>query len=270
MKKGILFSATVLFICSCSPSNSQLTELVNALSAQTTLDRAKTDRDIYIENFETAEMYMYEGDLNSAHDKYAVASSIEGKYLQDENYSNWFTLNAAAKTSEVKHQLSLSDVYNGHKWVDLGIMPKWATCNVGASEQWENGKFFLQNDTTWQTIPKSEAELLRIPSLTEADADTWYPIWELPSPEEWQDLIDKCRWEWMDCGGEKGYWITGPNGMNICLPVTGHNNSSYYMTSDDSVCVHLDKNKQVVEALPNGTKLSVRLKANVVTSSWWE
>lgn len=47
--------------------------------------------------------------------------------------------------------------------------------------------------------------------------------WRLPTRAEWQELIEKCKWEEKD-----KYWlVTGPNGNNIVLP-----NSFTYSTSE--------------------------------------
>jgi hypothetical protein len=39
----------------------------------------------------------------------------------------------------------------------------------------------------------------------------------LPTKEQWEELIDACRWTW----NGKGYKVEGPNGGSIVLPVAG-------------------------------------------------
>lgn len=49
----------------------------------------------------------------------------------------------------------------------------------------------------------------------------------LPSKEQFQELIDNCKWEWLD----NGYKITGKNGNFIIIPALGYyNNSDYYVS----------------------------------------
>ena len=50
--------------------------------------------------------------------------------------------------------------------------------------------------------------------------------WRTPTRAEWQELIDKCEWEYR--GGN--YIITGPSGKKIVLPTFRNNNT--YMTSE--------------------------------------
>ena len=61
----------------------------------------------------------------------------------------------------------------------------------------------------------------------------------LPTSEEFQELINKCKWVWKD----NGYAITGPNGNSIFLPAEGYKmndkcygngNYGYYWTSESS------------------------------------
>ena len=47
--------------------------------------------------------------------------------------------------------------HKGHKYVDLGLSVKWATCNVGANRPWEYGDYFAwgevetKEDYYWHT-----------------------------------------------------------------------------------------------------------------------
>ena len=50
---------------------------------------------------------------------------------------------------------------------------------------------------------------------------------ELPSTEQWEELMEKCKWVWV--GGyvdiEFGYYVVGPNGKRIFLPAAGGSGS---------------------------------------------
>ena len=39
----------------------------------------------------------------------------------------------------------------------------------------------------------------------------------LPTKEQWEELMDKCEWTWTG----NGYKVVGPNGNSIVLPATG-------------------------------------------------
>lgn len=58
----------------------------------------------------------------------------------------------------------------------------------------------------------------------------------LPTKEEYQELIDKCKWTWTTVNNIKGYEVIGPNENSIFLPAVGYcfNDSS----SDVGDCGH--------------------------------
>jgi hypothetical protein len=46
---------------------------------------------------------------------------------------------------------------------------------------------------------------------------------ELPSKENFEELINLCKWKWMNLFGKvTGYKVTGPNGNYIFLPAAGY------------------------------------------------
>ena len=54
----------------------------------------------------------------------------------------------------------------------------------------------------------------------------WGSSWRLPTRAEFQELRDKCRWEWTTQNGKRGYKVTGPNGNSIFLPAAGYRGGS--------------------------------------------
>ncbi len=144
-------------------------------------------------------------------------------------------------------------ISNGCEWVDLGLPSglKWASCNIGANNPKEYGKYFAwgqtekkQEYTKRNTLNQNKKisvlkkrgiinanELL----TTECDAaqTIWGNNWRMPSIDEWRELIDNCNWVWIPEKGKKGYLVTGPNGNSIFLPAAG-------VCYDDSV-VSTDK-----------------------------
>lgn len=56
----------------------------------------------------------------------------------------------------------------------------------------------------------------------------------LPSKKDFQELIDNCKWEFIEINGVSGYKIIGKNNNSIFLPAAGcHIGSSFYYVGDD-------------------------------------
>lgn len=45
--------------------------------------------------------------------------------------------------------------------------------------------------------------------------------YNVPSKEDFEELINHCKWEWKTIGRTKGYKVTGPNGNSIFLSASG-------------------------------------------------
>ena len=43
----------------------------------------------------------------------------------------------------------------------------------------------------------------------------------MPTKKEFEELLNKCDWEWTSQDGRNGYKVTDPNGNSIFLPATG-------------------------------------------------
>ena len=117
---------------------------------------------------------------------------------------------------------------NRHNYVDLGLPSRtlWATCNVGAYSPDEYGDYFAwgetkqkksytKNNYTYNDNPKS------LPINADVAYTNWGIDWRIPTKEEFEELIDRCTWEWTIQNKKKGYLITGPNGNSIFLPASG-------------------------------------------------
>ena len=148
------------------------------------------------------------------------------------------------------------------KPVDLGLSVKWADMNVGATKPEEAGYFFTWGDV--EPLVEDEVQLFnrhswynyrwckgterslrkyntkedygivdqRTTLLPEDDAATiyWQGDWRMPTKEEVDELLEKCKWEWTEQNGVKGAIITGPNGNHIFLPTTGcYNHTGFDM-----------------------------------------
>ena len=146
---------------------------------------------------------------------------------------------------------------NGHKCVDLGLSVKWSEENLivsdgtgnsglyawgetktkASSYSWKNYTLFSDkngnnkpytdkngNGVTWDDGDLIEdGELINIGnniSGTQYDVArvVWGGSWRIPTKNEFQELIDKCKWIWTKKGTQEGYEVYGPNGNTIFLP----------------------------------------------------
>lgn len=154
-------------------------------------------------------------------------------------------------------------------YVDLGLSVKWAAFNIGASSPEESGFQFSwgevspaadadmspDNGNPWQEYDlfsggdpygnpgrliryNSDPELGAVDNKTVLDTldDAAYVatggVGRTPTAEEFQELLDRCTWEFIEYKGSWGAVITGPNGAQIFLDAEGQfDHSSYYMTA---------------------------------------
>ena len=120
-------------------------------------------------------------------------------------------------------------MHNGHEWVDLGLSVLWATCNVGALSPSDYGNYYAWGETKTKSIYTEDnsrtyevvmGDISGNPNYDAATAN-WGGGWRMPTEEEFEELLDKCNWQWTSQGGRNGYKVTGPNGNSIFLPAAG-------------------------------------------------
>ncbi len=119
---------------------------------------------------------------------------------------------------------------NGHDYVDLGLSVKWATCNVGASSPSDYGDYFAWGETQPKASytkknsatnkKKGFGDIAGDP-LFDAARVNWGGTWRLATADEWEELVDNCKWEAVSLEEHNGYLVTGPNGNSIFLPAAG-------------------------------------------------
>lgn len=111
-------------------------------------------------------------------------------------------------------------IVDRHKYVDLGLSVKWATCNIGANNpsefgdyfawgenksksyfDWDNYKFGKSNsmskycnDPEWGVVD----DKLGLELEDDAAHFNWGEAWRIPTNDEWGELIDNCYCEWTD------------------------------------------------------------------------
>ena len=148
-----------------------------------------------------------------------------------------------------------------HKWVDLGLSVKWATCNVGANKPEEFGDFYAWGETKKKrNYSNNKYEFLegsgilekilqkynkynnvdrlrKLELLDDVAHSKWDGSWRMPTKSEFKELIDNCTWNWTTMNGVKGYIVTskksGYTDCSIFLPAAGYRQgtSHYYAGS---------------------------------------
>lgn len=156
-------------------------------------------------------------------------------------------------------------------FVDLGLNKLWAAANINATTIDDRGDYFAwgsiakQTSISWDTYPfgtednltkyNTKSECGTVDNKTELeDADEVAKAlcgngWHMPDTTDWQELVEKCEWVWVDTLAVPGYMVTskvpGYEGARMYLPAVGFkediyinqpNTDFYYYTS------HLDKN----------------------------
>jgi len=125
------------------------------------------------------------------------------------------------------------------KAVDLGTSVLWANMNVGASEEWDVGDYVGWGATKKQTKQWENPDwgdyvndpylgldwyggLYRDRGIQKGRYDyatlKWGGEWRMPLKAHWDELINKCDWEFDE--DRKAYKVSG-NGNYIWLPAAG-------------------------------------------------
>lgn len=130
----------------------------------------------------------------------------------------------------------------GHEAIDLGLSVKWASCNVGANSPEQSGTPYAWSDVTGQinpmdnlTYPSSIVPFsIRGDKRYDVACAQWGQDWRLPTKYEFEELKERCSWEWTIYNNVKGVKVTGPNGNSIFLPLAGYRFQSTYVNFRDS------------------------------------
>lgn len=146
-------------------------------------------------------------------------------------YGNEISLDFSEQDPDLQ-SLKASGSIGGHDYVDLGLSVKWATYNVGANTITEYGDYFAWGETTpydknltwvnyfWPHNPCSPDNILS--SIYDAATVNWGNSWRMPTYEEQKELLEKCKWTWIDNiynSSTSGYIVTSTvNQKSIFLP----------------------------------------------------
>lgn len=128
-----------------------------------------------------------------------------------------------------------------HDYVDLGLSVKWATMNVGASSESDNGLYFSWGNTEGHakdsgydfsestynsTSGSSVSANIAADSGYDAARVNMGGNWRMPTKEECQELYDNCTRTWTSVNGVNGYRMTsnkaGYTSNSIFLPAVGY------------------------------------------------
>jgi hypothetical protein len=129
---------------------------------------------------------------------------------------------------------------DGVQAVDLGLSVKWANMNVGATKDSGFGSYFAWGEIkpkkyySWGTYvwSKDDTQFILKYSTTDrksqlvpsddAASANWGDDWRMPTVDEYEELINNCKWEWITKDGINGYKVTSKkNGNSIFFPITG-------------------------------------------------
>ena len=127
--------------------------------------------------------------------------------------------------------------------VDLGLSVMWANCNIGARQPEEYGCYYAWSETeskekythdsyNWYngegyTLTKYciSPSYGTVDNKVELELDDdvaykqWGSYWRIPSSKHFDELVNKCKWEWTTQDGKQGYKVTSKvNGASIFIP----------------------------------------------------
>lgn len=155
-------------------------------------------------------------------------------------------------------------------YVDLGLSVKWATWNVGATNEYDYGGSYAWGDISgnlddYISPPSSLSSI----SGTSYDVSTnmWGSSWRMPTKDEMQELIDNCTWEYEFVNDIAIAKVIGKNGNYIILPLAGHRygNSQpatrgygYYWTGDKYNYLYSYRASNVIESTTSVVGHSIR------------
>ena len=136
---------------------------------------------------------------------------------------------------QVQNSAKKSGISTSQK-VDLGLSVCWGGYNIGASSPEGYGGYYAWGETS------TKADYYATSSVTYAKAidsiggnyaydvatSKWGRSWRLPTKAEFDELCNRCTWDWTTYKGVNGYKVTGPNGNSIFLPAAGYKYDSSF------------------------------------------
>ena len=141
-----------------------------------------------------------------------------------------------------------TQIDNGHGFVDLGLSVLWASCNLGATKEFETGNYFAwgelntkakystknysynKGDYSLSLLKYNADDGLRFLQLSDDVAQyIWGGNWRTPTSRELNELVENCRRQHILFQNRPCYRLTGPNGNSIHVPCSGYINNRTIM-----------------------------------------
>lgn len=122
--------------------------------------------------------------------------------------------------------------------VDMGLSVQWASQNVGAESPAHYGDYYAWGEVApretfrWRESASYDKEY---PATLDAERDAATVAlgdgWRMPTREEFQELVHKCKWREAERNGVYGFEVVAPNDNAIFLPAAGyrHDTLSYHV-----------------------------------------
>lgn len=144
------------------------------------------------------------------------------------------------------------------KAIDLGLPSGtlWANCNIGAkSEQDDGEKYAFGTVESKEDYPENTGDEYKegesiIGSSCDIASVKWGKDWQLPSKDQFNELIEKCKFYIKP----RGYKVVGPNGNHIFLPYTRGNSSiGYYWSGNKGYVLEFQPGYKGVDQIDEAT-----------------
>lgn len=181
------------------------------------------------------------------HEEGARFCHICGASLEDRGVES-------VKEEEKRPSTSLTDTSpSGVMAIDLALPSgtKWASCNLGAIKPEEYGGYFAWGEVSekavydWSTYTHCDGTIESCRDIGSNICGTQYDVahlrwgsrWQMPTSEQIKELIENCRYEWIQVNGVNGGRFTGPNGNSIFLPAAGYRDNSSIINASGYVDV---------------------------------
>ena len=192
--------------------------------------------------------------------KYLKVFDTNIDYSNWENSEEWITPNVAfiKDSNNVTfnpHIPPVSDPFNGHEYVDLGLPSGtlWAKCNIGAEKESDYGLYFAWGETVgYKDVSSGKNFTLYDYELENGDTCdgifTKYDLrdglttleppddaatvnmggsWRMPTESEFNELLSNTTNTWTTVEGVYGKLFTGNNGNTLFFPTSGFCDDGY-------------------------------------------
>ncbi len=145
------------------------------------------------------------------------------------------------------------------KAVDLGLSVDWADQNIKSVSDASADAFFSWGNTKEQSTYDAASypylhKAIGVDGKLQADKDAavqnWGGTWRMPTIDEWNELINYCKWTKTTKDGVVGYNVTG-NGNTIFIPLSGQYNGSKISFKDHQALYWTSEGK--TDAMDNNT-----------------